>query len=203
MERLSYGRSAAINTHIVKAGLIQRLLPLCLEFPHNNILQTACCEIIRQAALPRLDAVGQAHALLTRILPDVKPGTPRTPWLLPCSTPVGQLGLRERALYSECRWSLESGLRPMWEPLFRPRMGAPPGKLPSDESSLIERVIEVLQTAQTVPSVAQRACTVGFALSVAAQMREAAGLSDVLQRSLEVCYLHTAATFGRRWLAIS
>ena len=69
VERLSYGRSAAINTHIVKAGLIQRLLPLCLEFPHNNILQTACCEIIRQAALPRLYAVGQAHALLTRNLP--------------------------------------------------------------------------------------------------------------------------------------
>ena len=62
VERLSYGRSAAINTHIVKAGLIQRLLPLCLEFPHNNILQTACCEIIRQAALHRFDAVCREHA---------------------------------------------------------------------------------------------------------------------------------------------
>ena len=116
------------------------------------------------------------------------PGTPRTP-------------LHEQALQSECRWSLESGLRLMWEPLFRPRMGAPPGKPPSDERNLIERVIEVLQTAQTAPSVAQRACTVGFALSVAAQMREAAGPSDVLERSLEVRCLHTAVLFGRRCLA--
>lgn len=47
VERLSFARLAAVNTHLVRAGLLPRLFALGFSCPYNSVLQAACCGIIR------------------------------------------------------------------------------------------------------------------------------------------------------------
>lgn len=52
VERLAYGRTAAINTHLAKANLLPRLFDMCFAFPFNNVIQSACCGTLRSVQCP-------------------------------------------------------------------------------------------------------------------------------------------------------
>lgn len=47
VERITYARTGVINIHIVKAGLIPRLLALCFLYPRSSALQSSCCRTFR------------------------------------------------------------------------------------------------------------------------------------------------------------
>lgn len=47
LERISFARTGVINIHIVKAGLIPRLVALSFQYPFMSALQSTCCRIMR------------------------------------------------------------------------------------------------------------------------------------------------------------
>lgn len=72
----------------------------------------------------------------------------------------------------------------MWKPLLSAGLGVPGAAVSAP--TLPDDLMRVLEAARSAPSVALRACDVGFALNIAAQLRETSVTDSMLQRLLAV-----------------
>lgn len=50
VEQLLSALCASINIHVLKAELLPRLTFMAFEYPKNNVIHSAVCKAIRQAA---------------------------------------------------------------------------------------------------------------------------------------------------------
>ena len=83
------------------------------------------------------------------------------------------------------RWAVQSGLRPLWEPLFKPRMGLAKGSH-LRKGNLIERIAAILRRSEKAEAVGRRECDVGFACSLAEGLLSAAEEDDQLHQCMKV-----------------
>lgn len=80
---------------------------------------------------------------------------------------------------------MQSGLRLLWEPLFKPRMGLSKGSQ-LRKGNLVERIVAILGRSEKASAVGRRECDVGFACSVAECLLSIAETDSHLLQCLKV-----------------